>query len=674
MSDSQVEIIQQLDKLRALLTQYEYEYYVLDAPTVPDSEYDRLFQQLVTLEADHPDLVTSDSPTQRVGGTAENAFTSITHKVAMLSLNNAFSEDELSAFDKRICEMLDQASITYAVEPKYDGLAITLSYENGVFVQGATRGDGFTGEDVTHNLRTIKAIPMRLAIDNPPALLEVRGEVIMMKDDFERLNANQQAAGEKLFANPRNAAAGSLRQLDPAITATRPLNFFAYGIGASDGIPTFTTQDQSLDYLHQCRLPVTTHRKVVEGVSGLMAFYQSLSNARATLPFEIDGVVYKVNALSQQQSLGYLSRAPRWAIAHKFPAEEALTVVENITVQVGRTGAITPVARLQPVFVGGVTVTNATLHNEDEMIRKDIRIGDTVTVRRAGDVIPEVVNPVLSKRPNDARLFIMPTLCPECESQIYKPEGEAVARCSGGLICPAQRKQGITHFASRKAMHIDGLGEKIVDQLVDAGLVNNVADLYTLTLAQVSGLERMADKSAQNLLDALTSSKETTLARFIYALGIRNVGEATAKDLATHFGSLPAILEADEERLHAVNDIGPIVAQSILHFFSEPQHQSLIESLLDAGISWMENAPIGMQSNHLAGKVFVLTGTLPSLSRDEAKALIEAQGGKVTGSVSKKTDYLLAGRDAGSKLQKAETLNINIIDENALQLILQDKN
>lgn len=659
-------------QLRELLTQYEYEYYVLDAPTVPDSEYDRLFHQLKAIESEHPALITTDSPTQRVGAKAVNAFASITHRVPMLSLNNAFSEEELLAFENRIMDMIDQDTMDYAVEPKFDGLAITLSYEDGVFVQGATRGDGFAGEDVSHNLRTIKSIPMRLATDNPPALLEVRGEVVMFKRDFERLNQQQLANEEKAFANPRNAAAGSLRQLDATITSTRPLSFFAYGVGASKGVPEFVTQFETMDYLKALRLPVTQDRAIVTGVAGLMSFYQGLLNKRAALPYEIDGVVYKVNSLAQQKSLGYLSRAPRWAIAHKFPAEEALTVVEDITVQVGRTGAITPVARLRPVFVGGVTVTNATLHNIDEIIRKDVRIGDTVTVRRAGDVIPEVVNAVVAKRPVDARLFEMPTLCPECGSHIVRPEGEAVARCTGGLICPAQRKQAITHFASRKAMHIDGLGEKIVDQLVDEGLVSNVADLYQLTLEQISGLERMAEKSAQNLLDALKASQSTTLARLIYALGIRNVGEATAKDLARHFGNLDTVIQADTAALEAVSDIGPIVAESIVSFFAEPQQVTLIKDLQAAGVHW-EDVEVAQNADAqlLADQVFVLTGTLPNLSRDEAKAMIEAQGGKVTGSVSKKTNYLLAGEAAGSKLTKAEALGVNIIDEVMLLAMLE---
>ncbi len=658
------ELQAQVKRLRELLTQYEYEYYVLDAPTVPDSEYDRLFHQLNAIEIEHPVLITADSPTQRVGAKAVNAFASVTHRVPMLSLNNAFSEEELLAFENRIMDMVDQDTMDYAVEPKFDGLAVTLSYENGVFVQGATRGDGFAGEDVSHNLRTIKSIPMRLATDNPPALLEVRGEVVMFKRDFERLNQQQAANEEKAFANPRNAAAGSLRQLDAKITATRPLSFFAYGIGSSEGVPEFVTQFETMDYLKALRLPVTQDRAIVTGVAGLMSFYQGLLNKRAALPYEIDGVVYKVNSLAQQKSLGYLSRAPRWAIAHKFPAEEALTVVEDITVQVGRTGAITPVARLSPVFVGGVTVTNATLHNMDEIIRKDVRIGDTVSVRRAGDVIPEVVSAVVAKRPVDAHLFEMPTLCPECGSHIVRPEGEAVARCTGGLICPAQRKQAITHFASRKAMHIDGLGDKLVDQLVDEGLVNNVADLYQLTLEQVSGLERMAEKSAQNLLDALKISQSTTLARFIYALGIRNVGEATAKDLARHFGNLDSIIQANTEALEAVSDIGPIVAESIVSFFAEPQQVSLIQALQTAGVHWEDVEVLqGVEAQLLVDNVFVLTGTLPNLSRDEAKAIIEANGGKVTGSVSKKTNYLLAGGSAGSKLTKAEALGVQIIDE-----------
>jgi len=661
---------QQIQALRNLITRYDYEYYVLDAPTVPDSEYDKIYRELQALENVHPELITPDSPTQRVSGSAANAFNSITHRQAMLSLNNAFEDSELEAFDKRICDALGITQVEYAVEPKFDGLAITLTYENGLFTQGATRGDGYTGEDVTHNLRTLRAIPMRLSCDHPPKLLEVRGEVLMLKRDFEKLNQTQLSKGEKLFANPRNAAAGSLRQLDAKVTATRPLTFFAYGLGTAEGIPTLTSHHSAMDYLTGLHFPVSHERAVVKGASGLKDYYQKIGQLRHQLPYDIDGVVYKVNQFNQQNELGFVSRAPRWAIAHKFPAQEALTEVEDITVQVGRTGAITPVARLKPVFVGGVTVTNATLHNEDEIRRKDIHIGDTVSVRRAGDVIPEVVSVVIEKRPVNARRFEMPKVCPECGSHILRQADEAVARCTGGLFCPAQRKQAITHYASRRALDIEGLGEKLVDQLVEANLVHTLADIYKLDLVTLSGLERMAAKSAQNILDALEASKKTTLARFIYALGMRNVGEATAKDLAKHFGNLSALMQADVKDLLMVNDVGPVVAESITNFFSEAHNQSVITELLSAGITWTESEGKQMATGKFIGKTFVLTGTLPNLSRDEAKEMIEAAGGKVSGSVSKKTDYVVVGSDAGSKLDKAQELGIKILDENGLLELL----
>lgn len=656
--------------LRALIARYDHEYYVLDAPSVPDSEYDRVYRELKDFELAHPEYISSDSPTQRVSGTAVNAFKSITHRQAMLSLNNAFEDSELEAFDKRIREALGTSEVAYAVEPKFDGLAITLTYENGIFTQGATRGDGYTGEDVTHNLRTLKAIPMRLNCQNVPKLLEVRGEVLMLKKDFEKLNQTQLANGDKLFANPRNAAAGSLRQLDPNITAKRPLTFFAYGLGASEGVPEFSSHDAAMDYLESLFLPVSNQRAVVQGLAGLKAYYHKIGELRDKLPFDIDGVVYKVNQFSQQLELGFVSRAPRWAVAHKFPAQEALTVVEDITVQVGRTGAITPVARLKAVFVGGVTVTNATLHNEDEVRRKDVHIGDTVSVRRAGDVIPEVVGVLQERRPANARCFEMPTACPECGSHILKQADEAVARCTGGLFCPAQRKQAVIHFASRRAMDIEGLGEKLVDQLVEANLVHTLADIYTLDLPTLSNLDRMGEKSAQNILDALAHSKQTTLARFIYALGIRNVGEATAKDLAKHFGKLSALMNASTEDLLSVNDVGPVVAESIINFLGEQHNQEVISALLAAGITWPETDGKQVATGQLAGKTFVLTGTLPNLSRDEAKEKIEAGGGKVSGSVSKKTDYVVAGADAGSKLDKAQELGVQILDEAALMALL----
>lgn len=675
LSQEFISIKAHYNALCALITQYDVEYYRLDAPSVPDSEYDRLYREIVALELKHPNLVSSESPTQRVGGLANNAFNSVTHKQAMLSLNNAFELSELEAFDKRIREDLGQTQVTYAVEPKFDGLAVTLSYEEGVFVQGATRGDGYTGEDVTHNLRTIRGIPLRLNINSPPALLEVRGEVLMFKKDFLALNQAQAEKQDKFFANPRNAAAGSLRQLDAAITATRPLSFYAYGLGASEGDialhdKAITSHSMAMDYLASLYLPVSHYRQTVIGLEGLIGYYNYIQSLRSSLPFDIDGVVYKVNGFNQQNELGFVSRAPRWAIAHKFPAEEALTTVEDITVQVGRTGAITPVARLAPVFVGGVTVTNATLHNAGEMLRKDICIGDTVSVRRAGDVIPEIVYVVLEKRPQHIRRFTMPTDCPECGSHILKLADEAVARCTGGLFCPAQRKQALIHFASRKAMDIEGLGEKIVDQLVEAKLIYTLADIYQLTLAQLSQLKRMAEKSAQNLLDALEKSKNTTLARFIYALGIRNVGEATAKDLAKHFGQLNQLMEASIEDLLGVHDVGQVVAESITIFLSEPHNEDVIKKLIAAGITWQEFSGKQVATGALLGKTFVLTGTLPSLSREEATVLIEEKGGKVTGSVSKKTDFVVAGADAGSKLEKAMTLQVTILDEAALKALL----
>ena len=667
-----------ISQIRDLIRLYDFQYYVQDAPTVSDNEYDGLFRELQALEAKHPNLVTPDSPTQRVGGSPVRAFSSITHRVAMLSLNNAFGDDELNAFDKRVREGLGLNQVEYAVEPKFDGLAITLTYENGIFTQGATRGDGYTGEDVTHNLKTIRSIPQRLNIQKPPKLLEVRGEVLMFKADFDVLNQQQESRGDKVFANPRNAAAGSLRQLDPNITATRPLSFFAYGLGANQGVPELNTQSACMNYLESLRLPVSNLRAVVKGAEGLLGFYEKVGAQRVSLPFDIDGVVYKVNSLAQQAELGFISRAPRWAIAHKFPAEEALTIVEGIDVQVGRTGAITPVARLKPVFVGGVTVTNATLHNEDEMRRKDVRIGDTVSIRRAGDVIPEVVGVVLEKRPSNALLFTMPTECPVCGSHIKKQEDEAVARCTGGIFCAAQRKQAMIHFASRKAMDIEGFGDKLVEQLVDSNLANNLADIYRLDFHALANLDRMAEKSAQNIIDALEKSKKTTLARFIYALGIRNVGEATAKDLARYFGNVEAIQDANIEQLQQVPDVGPVVAESIVNFFSEAHNREIINSLISpielggAGIHWDAVAAKSNATGIFTGKTFVLTGTLPTLGREDAKALIENVGGKVSGSVSKKTDFVVAGADAGSKLTKAQELGVGVIDETDLLKMLSD--
>lgn len=659
-----------LQQLKQRIAEYDYHYYVLDAPLVSDNEYDGIYRQLLEIEQQYPELITIDSPSQRIGGQAVSAFDSVKHRQAMLSLNNAFSDQELEAFDRRVREGTGESQVEYAVEPKFDGLAITLTYEHGVFVQGATRGDGYTGENVTHNLKTIRAIPSCLNIANPPALLEVRGEVLMLKKDFEKLNQQQASVGGKLFANPRNAAAGSLRQLDPNITAKRPLHFFAYGLGASDGTPDLHSHAEAMQYLTNLRFPVSALRGLKTGAQGLRDYYAEIGEKRSSLPFDIDGVVYKVNAFELQDVLGFVSRAPRWAVAHKFPAEEATTLVEDITVQVGRTGAITPVARLKPVFVGGVTVTNATLHNEDEMRRKDIHIGDTVVVRRAGDVIPEVVLVKHELRPADARLFVMPAVCPECGSHVVRLEDEAVARCTGGLICPAQRKQAITHFASRRAMDIEGLGEKLVDQLVERNLVHHLDDVYRLNLPMLAGLDRMAEKSAQNVLSAIEKSKTTTLPRFIYALGIRNVGEATAKDLAQHFGSLEALMQASVESLMQVHDVGPVVAEAAFQFFDEPHNREVIAAMRAQGVQWADIAKTST-STALTGKTFVLTGTLPTLKRDQAQAMIEAAGGKVSGSVSAKTSYVVAGAEAGSKLEKAQQLNIPILEESALLEMLQ---
>jgi DNA ligase (NAD+) len=658
--------------LHTELHRHAHAYYVLDNPSIPDADYDAMFRELQSLEAAHSELITSDSPTQRVGGAPLPEFSQVAHDVPMLSINNGFAEEDILAFDKRVRDGLEsEAEVSYACELKFDGLAINLRYEKGVLIQAATRGDGYTGEDVTANIRTVRSIPLRLRGDHLPELIDIRGEVLMFKADFQRLNQRQRDAGQKEFANPRNAAAGSLRQLDSRITAQRSLRFFAYGIGLLEGAALPATHEALLDWYGSMGVPVCAERAVVSGAAGLLTFYASIGAKRAQLPYEIDGVIYKVNHVEQQRTLGFVSRAPRFALAHKFPAEEATTVVQDIVVQVGRTGAVTPVARLAPVSVGGVTVTNATLHNEDEVRRKDIRIGDTVIVRRAGDVIPEVVANVPERRPAAAREFIMPTQCPVCSSAIVRPEEEAVARCSGGWIsCAAQRKGGLLHFVSRRAMDIEGLGEQLVEQLVDRGLVTTPADFYKLGLVMLAELDRMAQKSAQNLLDALEKSKSTTLARFIYALGIRHVGESTAKSLAKHFGNLDALLDATEEQILAVDDIGPVVAQSILTFLHDPINCELVAQLRAAGLHWDEGEP-EQRSQHLSGKTFVLTGSLPTLKREEAAAMIEAAGGKVSGSVSKKTSFVVAGEEAGSKLAKAEELGVTILDEAGLLNLLE---
>ncbi len=663
-------IVARVNQLRADIEQHNYNYYVLDRPLISDPEYDRLFRELQQLELQYPPLVNLASPTQRVGAAALTDFAQVTHRTPMLSLNNAFEDDEVTMFDRRVREALDTEQVEYAAEPKFDGLAVSLTYEKGLLVTGATRGDGYTGEDVTANLRTIHAIPLKLRGVRPPSPLEVRGEVLMLRADFEQLNRRQRGQGEKEFVNPRNAAAGSLRQLDPRMTATRRLTFFAYGTGAPlDG--KLRKHLQVLDMLAELGFPVTAERKVVKGVEGMLGYYHAIGARREKLPFDIDGVVYKVNDLAAQNTLGFVSRAPRFAVAHKFPAEEATTVVESIDVQVGRTGALTPVARLKPVFVGGVTVTNATLHNEDEVHRKDIRVGDTVVVRRAGDVIPEVVRAIVAKRPPRTRRFVMPERCPVCGSAVRRLEDEAVARCTAGLFCPAQRKQALLHFASRRAMDIEGLGDKLVEQLVDNQIVRTPSDLYKLGIAKLAALERMGEKSASNLLAAIEKSKRTTLARFIYALGIRNVGESTAQDLARYFGNIDRLVQADADTLQQVPDVGPIVAQSIAGFCAEPHNCEVIEQLRAAGVSFAETAPRQPDAaSPVYGKTFVLTGTLPHLTRDEAQQKIRDRGGKISGSVSKKTDFVVAGADPGSKYEKARELGIKILDEKGLLKLL----
>ena len=684
-------------KLRAEIERHNYQYHLLDTPLVSDAEYDRMFRQLQQLESEHPELAGPDSPTQRVGGAPLPQFEQVTHRTPMLSLNNAFSDDEVAAFDRRVREGLDVEDVEYLAEPKFDGLAISLTYEQGVFMQGATRGDGYSGEEVTPNLRTIKSIPLRLKGGAVPGLVEIRGEVLMYRRDFDRMNLRQRANGEKEFVNPRNAAAGSLRQLDSRITARRPLRFFAYAVGVIEGAAAPQTHGAMENWLERLGLPVCRERRVVIGAQGLMQFYSEIGARRAELPYEIDGVVYKVNSLAAQERLGYVARAPRFAIAHKFPAEEATTEVLAIEVQVGRTGALTPVARLKPVFVGGVTVTNATLHNLDQVRAKDVRVGDSVIVRRAGDVIPEVARVLPEKRPAGAAEFQMPRQCPECKSKVERLESEAVYRCTGGLYCPAQRKQALLHFASRRAMDVEGLGEKLVDQLVDAGIVRTPADLYDpqkLNAARLAELERMADKSAANVIAAIEKSKRSSLARFVFALGIYHVGEEVAKILARHFGSLDGLLNADWDALIAEKErvqrenarrrtkgdalldpilpgVGPEIMQSVANFVSQQHNREVIELLRASGAVREESPPAAVQGGSVIGKTFVLTGTLPALSRDQAKELIQSQGGKVVGSVSGKTDYVVAGTDAGAKLAKAEGLGITVLDEAGLLELLK---
>ena len=676
-------------QLRAALHHHAHLYYTLDAPEIPDAEYDRLFTELDALEAAYPTLRTPDSPTQRVLGRVLDGFTPVHHAVPMLSIRTEtdYASTGASAFDARVRKELalpaDAPPVEYSAELKFDGLAVNLRYVNGQLLQAATRGDGETGEDVTQNIRTIGQVPLRLHSATPPAVLEVRGEVYMRRDDFEALNERQRekiAQGqknEKTFVNPRNAAAGALRQLDPAIAAQRPLSFFAYGLGeVQDWADMPTTHRATMDALAALGLPVCSHRTTAQGADELVAFHQRIGALRDNLPFDIDGVVYKVNALALQQQLGFVSREPKWAVAHKYPAQEQTTTVQAIDVQVGRTGKLTPVAKLAPVFVGGVTVTNATLHNEEEARRKDVRVGDTVIVRRAGDVIPEVVSVVLEHRPPNTQPYTAPQACPVCGSAVEREEGEVDTRCTAGLFCSAQRKQAILHFAQRRALDIENLGEKLVDQLVDGQLIRTLPDLYQLDINTLAGLERMAEKSAQNLLQGLEKSKSTTLARFVYGLGIRHVGEATAKDLARYFGNLDAIMAADEASLLQVPDVGPVVAHSIQHFFAEPHNREVVAQLRAVGLHWEESSQAHNSANAaalpLAGKTVVLTGTLPTLSREHAKAMLEAAGAKVAGSVSKKTHYVVAGSEAGSKLDKAQELGVAVLDEAGMLALLAD--
>ncbi len=658
--------------LRDSINHHNYRYHVLDDPEIPDVEYDRLVRELTELEQKYPELVAVDSPTQRVGAEPIKSFAEVRHAVPMLSLGNAFTEQDLIDFDRRVRERLaTEKDVEYAAEPKLDGVAVSLLYEDGKLVRGATRGDGSTGEDVTHNVRTVNAIPLRLQGKKYPATLEVRGEVYMPKAGFEAFNARARKAGTKPFVNPRNAAAGSLRQLDPKLTAERPLAFFCYGLGQVDKSQVPGGHSAILDGLKDWGLPVSPLSRVVQGVEGCLEFYAETMARRDGLPYDIDGVVYKVDSLADQEKLGFVSRAPRWAVAHKFPAQEELTTIRAIEFQVGRTGAVTPVARLEPVFVGGVTVSNATLHNMDELKRKDVRIGDTVIIRRAGDVIPEVVQVVKDRRPKRTRKITMPKKCPVCGSDVIRPEGEAVARCTGGLVCSAQRKEAIKHFAGRTAMDIEGLGSRIVDQLVDNDIVSTPADIFSLTREQIAALERMAEKSAGNLVEAVKKSKSTTLAHFLYALGIREVGEATAQNLANHFGKLEPIQHATQEQLEEVPDIGPIVAAHIVGFFKQAHNRKVIKALLKVGVKWPVLKVRKPKDLRLAGKTFVLTGSLRKMTRRDAKARIQELGGRAAGSVSAKTDYVVAGDKPGSTLRKAEELAVRVLSEQELADLLK---
>ena len=656
---------QQIDTLRQDLRRYEYEYHVLDNPTIPDVEYDRLFHQLKALEAAHPELITADSPTQRVGAKPLSGFAQIRHEIPMLSLDNAFSDEEFYAFVKRIEDRLIRLPepLTFCCEPKLDGLAVSILYVNGVLTQAATRGDGTTGEDITSNIRTIRNIPLQLLMDNPPARLEVRGEVFMPHAGFERLNQQALEKGEKTFANPRNAAAGSLRQLDPKITSKRPLVLNAYGIGIAEGVDLLNTHYDRLQWLKSIGIPVNPEIRLCNGTNEVLDFYRDIQNKRSALGYDIDGTVLKINDIALQEKLGFISKAPRWAIAYKFPAQEELTRLNDVEFQVGRTGAITPVAKLEPVFVAGVTVSNATLHNGDEIERLDIAIGDTVVIRRAGDVIPQIIGVLHDRRPADARPIIFPKTCPVCDSAIVRIEGEAVARCTGGLFCAAQRKEALKHFVSRKAMDIDGVGGKLIEQLVDRELVHTPADLFKLDLTTLTRLERMGAKSAENALASLEKAKNTTLARFIFALGIREVGEATALNLANHFKTLEALQNADLDALQQVPDVGEVVANRILAFWHEPHNVAVVNDLIAQGVHWETVETKEVTENRFKGKTVVLTGTLTQMGRNEAKALLQDMGAKVSGSVSAKTDFVIAGDAAGSKLTKAQELGVTVLTE-----------
>ena len=658
-------LLQQIDTLRQDLRRYEYEYHVLDNPTIPDAEYDRLFHQLKALEAAHPELITADSPTQRVGAKPLSGFAQIRHEIPMLSLDNAFSDEEFYAFVKRIEDRLIRLPdpLTFCCEPKLDGLAVSILYVNGVLTQAATRGDGTTGEDITANIRTIRNIPLQLLMDNPPARLEVRGEVFMPHAGFERLNQQALEKGEKTFANPRNAAAGSLRQLDPKITSKRPLVLNAYGIGIAEGVDLPNTHYDRLQWLKSIGIPVNLEIRLCNGTDEVLDFYRDIQNKRSSLGYDIDGTVLKINDIALQEKLGFISKAPRWAIAYKFPAQEELTRLNDVEFQVGRTGAITPVAKLEPVFVAGVTVSNATLHNGDEIERLDIAIGDTVVIRRAGDVIPQIIGVLHDRRPADARPIVFPETCPVCDSAIVRIEGEAVARCTGGLFCAAQRKEALKHFVSRKAMNIDGVGGKLIEQLVDRELIHTPADLFKLDLTTLTRLERMGTKSAENALASLEKAKNTTLARFIFALGIREVGEATALNLANHFKTLEALQNADLEALQQVPDVGEVVANRILAFWHEPHNVAVVNDLIAQGVHWDDVEVKEVGENLFKGKTVVLTGTLTQMGRNEAKALLQDMGAKVSGSVSAKTDFVIAGDAAGSKLTKAQELGVTVLTE-----------